>query len=366
MASKFKVRKKLYVFVALAIIGLILFTKDFSPNVESAMEDHKKERQVLEKPQEFVLGVVACGNRTEEALVMIKSALVLKSTMLLKLLVVTEEPSKKFFEEKLTPWVILMNDTFTFEIHLVSFPSTHEKEWRHMFKLCASQRLFFPDLLPHIDSLLYVDTDTLFLTPLTNIWKHFSLMNSTQLAALAPEGEDENVGWYNRFAQHPYPGRLGLNSGVMLMNLTRMRTMGWTKYLAPIYEEFKHKLTWGDQDIINIIFSYHPECLYMYPCSYNFRSDHCIYTSICLDAEENGINVMHGSRGAFQKKQPAFMAVYKAFKEYQLGTDPFQNLMLPMQNNLDAADVSSTNCGKIRHVYLKNLATFFQQKFRVR
>lgn len=75
--------------------------------------------------------------------------------------------------------------------------------------LNGSLFFFLQDLLPHIDSLLYVDTDTLFLTPLTNIWKHFSLMNSTQLAALAPEGEDENVGWYNRFAQHPYPGRLG-------------------------------------------------------------------------------------------------------------------------------------------------------------
>lgn len=50
----------------------------------------------------------------------------------------------------------------------------------------------------------------------------------------------------------------GVNSGVMLMNLTRMRQFGWEKYLAPIYKEFKLKITWGDQDIINIIFHYHP------------------------------------------------------------------------------------------------------------
>lgn len=42
------------------------------------------------------------------------------------------------------------------------------------------------------------------------------------------------------------------------MNLTRMRQFGWEKYLAPIYKEFKLKITWGDQDIINIIFHYHP------------------------------------------------------------------------------------------------------------
>lgn len=51
---------------------------------------------------------------------------------------------------------------------------------------------------------------------------------------------------------------LGVNSGVMLMHLSRMRQFGWVKYLAPIYKEFRLKLTWGDQDIINIFFHFHP------------------------------------------------------------------------------------------------------------
>lgn len=61
-----------------------------------------------------------------------------------------------------------------------------------------------------MDSVLYVDTDVLFLSPPENVWRHFDLMNSTQLAALAPEHEDPNIGWYNRFARHPYYGKLGL------------------------------------------------------------------------------------------------------------------------------------------------------------
>lgn len=44
----------------------------------------------------------------------------------------------------------------------------------------------------------------------------------------------------------------------MLMNLTRMREFKWEKYLFPILKEYKLKMTWGDQDIINIIFHYHP------------------------------------------------------------------------------------------------------------
>lgn len=65
-------------------------------------------------------------------------------------------------------------------------------------------------VLNDIDCILYVDTDTLFLSPVEDVWKHFQYMNSSQLAALAPEHEDPNIGWYNRFAKHPYYGKLGI------------------------------------------------------------------------------------------------------------------------------------------------------------
>lgn len=69
----------------------------------------------------------------------------------------------------------------------------------------------FQNILKDVDSVLYMDTDTLFLTPVENIWSYFYKMNSSQMAALAPEHEDPNVGWYNRFAKHPYYGKLGIN-----------------------------------------------------------------------------------------------------------------------------------------------------------
>ena len=182
-----------------------------------------------------------------------------------------------------------------------------------------------------------MDTDTIFLTSPLNIWKHFNEMNSSQMAALAPEHEDSATGWYNRFARHPYYGNLGnkslsnnmwkkifrkififagVNSGVMLMNLTRMRQFGWEKYVIPIYHEYKSRITWGDQDIINIVFHFHPEKLYIYPCNCNFRPDHCMYMSVCNSAEELGVFVIHGNRGSFHnEKQPAFQCVFNIFAE---------------------------------------------------
>lgn len=74
-----------------------------------------------------------------------------------------------------------------------------------------------------MDSLLYVDTDILFLRPVEDIWGLLSQFNVSQLAAMALEHEEPRIGWYNRFARHPYYGKMGVNSGVMLMNMTRIR-----------------------------------------------------------------------------------------------------------------------------------------------
>ncbi|CAG2256819.1 GXYLT [Mytilus edulis] len=156
-----------------------------------------------------------------------------------------------------------------------------------MFKPCATQRLFIPSLLQDVDSLLYVDTDTLFLRPVDAIWRFLDKFSSAQLAALVPE--HEGAGNY-RFARHPYYGESGLNSGVLLMNLTRIR-----------------RSTWLDSMVRRGI---------CFPCDWNYRTDHCEDKSICKGVEKNGVSVLHGSRRVMQNEdQPTFKAVYTAFKE---------------------------------------------------
>lgn len=65
---------------------------------------------------------------------------------------------------------------------------------------------------------------------------------------MAKETEEagKNAGWYNRFARHPFYGELGINSGVMLMNLTRMRSkeIRWEEEILEIYNEYKLNLVW--------------------------------------------------------------------------------------------------------------------------
>lgn len=231
--------------------------------------------------EEIVIVVVACGDRSAEALNMVKSALIFNTKRSrIKIVVFCSDDLFAVFDEKV-PYNIVSYDTriilhfnfqfdswrqiipFTFEIHPLTFPKNREKEFRKLFKPCASQRLFLPSILKHIDSVIYMDSDSLFLSDPTETWDYFKMFNNSQLAAMAPEHEDRNAGWYNRFARHPFYGELGINSGICLMNLTRMREFEWEAKILPIYEEYKLNLVWGDQDIINILFFFHSGELYL-------------------------------------------------------------------------------------------------------
>lgn len=320
---------------------------------------------------DIVIVVVVCGDRFDESITMLKSAIMFTRTSKLRLIVIAEDQHIEAFREKLTEWQEIVNGRFQFQVRPLEFPTAMANEWRNLFKPCASQRLFLPNVLHDIDAILYMDADTLFLTGAEAVWSHFNRMNSSQLAALAPEHEDPNVAWYNRFARHPYYGKLGVNTGVMLMNLTRMRHFQWVDYVVPIYKRYKLKITWGDQDIVNIIFHFHPDKLLEYSCAYNFRPDHCMYGPACKavytsnPATPNGALVLHGSRAAFHQPQRlhSFHATYRAFQEYQLtpagaqSTDDInthfvQVLEQYLQEIDDAAAVKGSKCGEHNDVFL--------------
>ena len=44
----------------------------------------------------------------------------------------------------------------------------------------------------------------------------------------------------------------------MLMDLEKIRKSEWKSKLGFYLEKYKDKLRWGDQDLLNILFHYHP------------------------------------------------------------------------------------------------------------
>ncbi len=115
---------------------------------------------------------------------------------------------------------------------------------RKLFRPCATLRLFLAELLPELrDSIIYVDTDVIFFQSVQALWTQFERFEEKKLAAMAPclfhYGSSAN--------EVPYFGTSGLNAGIMLMNLTRMRGLQWTNKIRMVTTMFQDKIKLADQ-----------------------------------------------------------------------------------------------------------------------
>jgi UDP-xylose:glucoside alpha-1,3-xylosyltransferase len=186
-----------------------------------------------------------------------------------------------------------------YAVYRATFPTQNTVTWTNLFHPCASQRLFLADALPHVRQIIYVDTDTIFLHPVAQLWTHFNAFSDENLSGLVREAEAEDQGGYRVFATHPYPPPAGLNSGVFLMHLDRLRRIPWMCMMSRILEVYAKDIKYGDQDILNIFFYYQPKAFYTLPCSFNYRTDNCPYS--CTDVPQNGVAILHASRGMLRR-----------------------------------------------------------------
>ena len=84
-------------------------------------------------------------------------------------------------------------------------------------------------------------------------------------------------------------GLYGLNSGVVLMNLTRIRKGDFQSRLRVAMHTFQF---FGDQDVYNHLFAEKNE-VYVLPCQWNIRSD-----SRCAP-KYHEMGILHGNRKLF-------------------------------------------------------------------
>lgn len=317
---------------------------------DAAVQEETKQSGLMH------LAVVACGDRLEETLVMIKSAAILSRAHLIVHIFADEELQPQFAKE-LNTWPQTKARRVQYLLYDIQFPPDQKAEdWRKLFKPCATQRLFIPDILKDVERLIYVDTDILFLRPLDDLWAFFERFDERQLAGLAWEHEDGSAGWYNRFARHPYYPPYGVNSGVMHMVLPRMRAANWTSHMKDYYHEYKLRITWGDQDLINIFFHYYPELLYVFGCDWNYRPDHCMYMQNCKQAKTHGISVLHGCRQVYHNdKQITFKAVYDALLEHDVEAEAGTSLIRHIKNNLKGTLGSKDRCTGSTDLFTKQL-----------
>ena len=180
------------------------------------------------------------------------------------------------------------------------------------YRICATAKMFFPDLLPEVDAGIYLDTDILMLGDPALLWERFELFSPFTALALAPVDAVYNIQKNNpRIPYYGLPGT-GLNTGVILMNLTRLRALpggSFTGAVRSIWDQYKGNLPFPDQDIINVVGEQSPYLIQPLPCEWNFIIWQCrrlpiegsklVWTKSCPAASLDGIAVLHGAGGMF-------------------------------------------------------------------
>lgn len=154
---------------------------------------------------------------------MLKSALIFSGPNLHFIAFVEQEAFEKL-GNSLIRWKKTKH--FTFQILPTEFPSNTSEDWRGMFRPCSTQRLFLPVsalmltieeimgepelnfqfILKDVDSLLYVDTDVIFMSPVEEIWEYFSKMSDQQIAGIA---SDDTILYTKPSKKIPYYGSTG-------------------------------------------------------------------------------------------------------------------------------------------------------------
>ena len=117
-----------------------------------------------------------------------------------------------------------------------------------------------------VSQIIVLDTDLIFNADIKELWQYFDKFNDSQAIGMA----EELTAWY---LNHGWPAdKNGYNSGVMLLNLQKLRQMDWfrlwrAELLAPIIK--LDRLELADQDVFNLMGVVRPDILYKLPCQWN-------------------------------------------------------------------------------------------------
>ncbi|OQV22672.1 putative Glucoside xylosyltransferase 2 [Hypsibius exemplaris] len=158
-----------------------------------------------------------------------------------------------------------------------------------MWQSCTTLPLFLPDVFTNdVGSVIYMDADMLFLAPVDDLWEQFSLMNANQAIGMANHTGLKLTGPSNRKAYASFDARfVDLNHGVILMDLTRLRSFQFTQRLRDIYVKYQpiYQFPNPNLNLLHIYLHLYPEQLFLLDCSWNYRSSHCLNEiSYCLSA----------------------------------------------------------------------------------
>ena len=141
------------------------------------------------------------------------------------------------------------------------------------YSLNAFSRYFIPKFLPNVQRILYLDVDIVVVKDIAELY-NYNLDNFPIGAIL----EDFYEGNYTTLKQKIWPDWQGkdqyFNSGVLLMDTTKLNKMNFTEKAVNLTIQLFDKLSCPDQDVLNILFENNFKKLDYH---FNFMPDHIHY-----------------------------------------------------------------------------------------
>ncbi|KAK0183505.1 hypothetical protein PV327_001542 [Microctonus hyperodae] len=159
---------------------------------------------------------------------------------------------------------------------------------KHYSGVYGLLKLILPEILTDINRVLVLDTDVTVLTDLTNLWNNFDDFNNYEMLGLVENQSD----WYKKILGNginPWPAiGNGFNTGVILMDLKRLRERNffnlWMKTCENVLKKY-YEVSLADQDIINAVIKEEPSIVFTLDCTWNVQlsdrtmSDQCYHNA---------------------------------------------------------------------------------------
>ncbi|KAG4072697.1 hypothetical protein HA402_001809 [Bradysia odoriphaga] len=266
-----------------------------------------------------IASVCAGTNSTRSLLQMVKSILYYRSSPLhfhILTDVGTEEHLKNSFQKWNLPKVTLsFYDNKNWISKVAWIPNQHYSGVYGLLKL------MLPEALQNIDKVLVLDTDITFLTDVSNLWQNFDKFNGHQMLGLVENQSDMYTKlWVTGARPWPAIGN-GFNTGVILMDLKRIRDRNffsmWMATCEKLLIEYRQVRT-ADQDIINATIKDNAPIVFTLDCTWNVQlSDHTRSDQCYGDGKT--IQILHWNSRHKQrvknKHSKTFRSVYRFFLE---------------------------------------------------
>ena len=127
-----------------------------------------------------------------------------------------------------------------FNITFIKMDNRYEKAYtRRYLSKNAFYRLSLGELLPNLNKVIYLDSDTIILKDLSNLYE-LNFMGKIFLASMLTFDNE-----YNNFT---------INSGILLLNLKKMRNMKIEEHVLTLLNNNFTDLQFHDQAIINLLY----------------------------------------------------------------------------------------------------------------